>query len=178
MEIFKQIWEQLSSMLKWWVIVLPWQQGMRIWLGKDVKILKPGIHFRIPYLHTVYVQPSRLTFINLAPQTLTAQSGETITVALIIGYTITDIRKVYNTVNEICGALTGVVNGSVAEFVSGHHIVSPEKIEGYVLSKLYEHDWGVKVENIKITTFAIVRTYRLIQDGHWMDTSHNLETKI
>ena len=179
MEWFKQIWEQLSSLLKWWVIVLPWEQGMKIWLGKEVKILNPGFHFRIPYFHTVYVQPIRITFFSVSPQTLTTTTKETLTVGMIIGYSITDIQKAYNSVGEVKGAICGFVSGNVASYISTHELkeCSPSLIETEIKDKFKKTEWGIQVNEIKITTFALVKTYRLIQDAHWMADDHKLDLK-
>lgn len=177
MEWFKQIWEQLSSVFKWWVIVLPWEQGMRIWLGKEVKLLSPGLHFRIPYLHTVYVQPIRIMFFAVSPQTLTTTTKDTLTVGMIIGYSITDIRKAYNSVGEIKSAVAGFVTGNVASYISTHALneCTPQTIENEIKTRFKTTDWGIDVSEVRITTFAQVKTYRLIQDSHWMDMDHKLD---
>lgn len=180
MEWFKQIWEQVSTLFKWWVVVLPWEQGVKVWLGKNTKTIGAGIHFRVPYLHVVYVQTIRTSFINLSPQTLTTKSGETLTIALIAGYSITDMYKLYNSVGEVESAITGIVTSKVAQFVSSNELKEccPKSIEAHVKNELKETGWGVDVTEISITSYAAVRTYRIIQDGHWMGTSHKLDQQI
>lgn len=180
MEWIKQIWEQISTLLKWWVVVLPWEQGMKIWLGKDCKILPPGFHFRIPYFHTVYVQPIRVTFFSVAPQTLTTTTNETVTVGMIIGYSITDIYQAYNSVGEVKGAIAGFVTGKVAHYISSRPLeeCTPVKIEDNIKNEFKTTGWGIEINEINITTFAIVKTYRLIQDAHWMADDHKLDLKV
>jgi len=180
MEWFKQIWEQVSTVLKWWVIILPWESGLRIRLGKKIKILKPGIHFRIPYIDSCYRQAIRLNFVNLAPQTLTAKTGETMTVSLIVGYCISDILKVYNSVSEIESAICGNVMGNISDFISTSELdkCRPSDIERQTKDCLLKKDWGINVSEVKITSYAIVKTFRLIQDNAWMSQSHRLNDKV
>jgi hypothetical protein len=45
---------------------------------------------------------------------------------------------------------------------------TPAAIETKALEALKAGDWGLKFEHVKVTGYAIVRTYRLIQDGHWL----------
>src|SRR5688572_6848066 len=109
MEWFKELFNQVSNLFKWWVIVLPWERGIRVRMGKKTKELTAGIFFRIPYLDSVYVQPVRLMYVNFTPQTLTTKSGETITLALIVGYKINNISQLYNSVSAVEGAVSGMV---------------------------------------------------------------------
>jgi regulator of protease activity HflC (stomatin/prohibitin superfamily) len=180
MEWIRQIWDQISTLFKWWVIIMPWEAGLRIRFGKKIKTLDAGIHFRIPYIDTCYRQSTRIAFINISPQTLTTKTGETVTISLIIGYSISDILKVHTSVSEIQGALTGKVAGCVSDFISTTEIdkCKPKDVELHAIQTLSEEDWGIDIEEIKVTSYAIVKTYRLIQDPNWMSTSHTLDTKI
>lgn len=180
MEWFKQVWDQISQLLRWWVIVLPWEQGVKIWLGKKHTILLPGIYFRIPYLHSVYIQPIRACYFSIAPQTLTTLDGKTLTIGMIIGYSISDIYKAYNSVAEVKSAVAGFVAGRISAFVSSENLAqcNLETIEAWVQTQFKTTGWGITIEDVKITTFALVRTYRMINDGHWMDTDHKLDKKI
>lgn len=180
MEWFKELWNQASTLFKWWVIILPWETGIRIRMGKKTKVLCSGIHFRIPYLDSCYKQPNRLHFVNMSPQTLTAKSGETITLCFIVGYTIKDIFKAYNSISEIESCISGNVMGNVSEFITKSLLTDclPSEIERNCKVQLSNHDWGIEISELKVTSFAIVKTYRLIQDGHWISKSHELGAKI
>lgn len=145
MEWFKQIWDQLSSLLRWWVTVLPWEQGVKVWCGNQYKIIGPGLHFRVPYFHTVYVQSVRTNFVITSPQTLTTACGKTLTLAMVVGYAITDIVMVYNSVSELTAAITSMVMSSVSAFVSENRAedCGPKSIEGHVKNVLIESKWGI-----------------------------------
>lgn len=165
-----EIINQLSKIIQWWIIVLPWQEGVRIRFGKKVKILKNGIHFRIPFFDECKVNSVRLHFVTIAPQTLTTLSGETITVSMQVGYSITDIFKIYNKVSGIEEALHGVIGGCVSVVINNRRLEEIDKgiIESSVKDKILALDWGLDVSQVNVITYAVVKTFRLIKDDHWV----------
>lgn len=60
MNAFVEILRSFWRCFIWWVVIQPWEQGIRVRLGKKRVRLEPGIHFRIPYLDAVFKQSNRL----------------------------------------------------------------------------------------------------------------------
>lgn len=178
MEWIRQIWNEISNLFKWWVIILPWEKGLRIRLGKKTKTLNPGIHLRIPYIDSCYKQSTKLYFVSLSMQTLTNKTGQTITLSMNVGYSIKDIEKVYNSVGELQTAISGNVQGMVAKIIHDSNECSPSIIEEQCKTALTSKDWGIEINEIKVISFALVKTFRLIQDSSWTANNHPLETKI
>ena len=56
----QQFLEYVFNAFKIWVIVQPWETGLRVRAGKKVKNLSKGMYFRLPYFDSVYIQESRL----------------------------------------------------------------------------------------------------------------------
>lgn len=169
MEYIGQILNFIQKLFIWWVTVLPWERGVHVRMGKRVKILSGGMHFRIPLLDRVYVQTTRLRVMQGYPQTITAKDGKTITIVMAVGYTITDVVRLYQEMFHPEQSLANMVQGAVADFVSTHTLeecLLPE-IEENVKSAMLSGDYGLSFEYVKVTGFAVVKTYRLIQEGHW-----------
>lgn len=177
MEWFKEIFNQVSNLFKWWVIVLPWERGVRVRIGKNVKEIGPGIHFRIPYFDSVYVQPIRLTFINFSPQTLTLKNGDVLTIQMIVGYSIKNISELYNSVSEVQSVVSGKVMGRVAQFITEKEDCTPDKIAADAKKVLSELGWGLNISDVEVITFAKTRTFRLIQEPGWLASGQHLEVK-
>lgn len=169
MEQLAKIFEFVKSVFIWWIIVNPWESAIRVRFGKNSVILAGGCHFRIPFFDRVYIQTTRLRVLSLPPQTVTTKDGKTLTIVSAIGYTISDMYKLYETLYQPEPTLCNIVMGSTSEYLCVHDLseCSPNLIESYVLPKLSGTDFGIKFEYFKITGYAVVRTYRLIQDGHW-----------
>jgi regulator of protease activity HflC (stomatin/prohibitin superfamily) len=100
MEWVKQLFDSIQSLFVWWVIINPWELGVRSRAGKPAQLLNPGCHFRIPFFDTVLVQPVRERVTNLSPQVCSTADNEVMTVCINISYQISDIAKVYNTIHN------------------------------------------------------------------------------
>ena len=170
MNQIQQFFEYLLNAVKIWIIVQPWQTGIRVRLGKYVTKLEKGLYFRIPYIDSVYVQENRLRVAAMPVQTLTSKDFKVITVNGAIGYIITDVEKLYHTLFHPETTIINLTMSKVADHVFTNKMenISPEQIEKEVLEKLNAHDYGLEFRYFKITNFAVVKTFRLIQDQSWV----------
>jgi hypothetical protein len=166
----KDFFEYIFNAVKIWVIVQPWQSGVRVRNGKQIKRLEGGIYFRLPYLDSIFIQENRLRVTEMPMQTLTSKDLKTITLNSSFGYSISNIEKLYQTLYHPEKTLQNIAMSEVANFIWNNDLggITPEKLETAVLSKLKADDYGIKFEYFKITNFAVVRTYRLIQDQSWI----------
>lgn len=176
MNQIKDFFEYVFNMLKIWIIIQPWEQGLIVRRGKNIRKVDGGIYFKIPYLDSVYVQEVRMRMINLSMQTLTTKDKQTLTINSAVGYKITNIETLYQTLFHPEGMISNVAMSDCAEYVFNTNLVDiePDKIEKIVLEKLNAKDYGLEFDYFKITNFAAVKTFRLIQDGQsWI--ANNLE---
>lgn len=175
----QQFFEYIFNALKIWVIVQPWQTGIRVRNGKKIKKLSSGIYFRIPYFDSVFIQEARLRVSEVAMQTLTSKDLKTITLNSSFGYSIKCIETLYKTLYHPETTLQNIVMSEVANYIFKHDIINiiPEDLEAFVLGKLKADDYGLDFEYFKITNYAVVRTYRLIQDGSWNNEGLNMDDK-
>lgn len=171
----QQFFEYIFNAIKIFIIVQPWESGLRVRNGKTIKKLIPGIYFRIPYFDSVFIQENRLRVTSIHIQTLTSKDLKTITISGAVGYIINDIEKLYQTLFHPEMTIINIAMSEVAAFIfkNSSDDIDPEKIEEAVISKLNGNDYGLTFSYFKITNFAIVRTYRLIQDQSW--TSEGLD---
>tara|TARA_R110000772_G_scaffold17946_3_gene50112 strand:+ start:213157 stop:213699 length:543 start_codon:yes stop_codon:yes gene_type:complete len=169
MNQIQQFLEYLLSVIRIWVIVQPWESGLIVRNGKRIKEIEKGIYFKIPYFDSVYVQEVRLRVTELPMQTLTSKDLKTITVNSSIGYSITNVRQLYQTLFHPETTIKNIAMSEVAELIfnTNQEDLTPRLIEDMVLKKLKENDYGLEFSYFRITNFAIVRTYRLIQDQTW-----------
>lgn len=158
---------------------MPWEQGIRVRFGKRITILNQGVYLKLPLLDSIYVQEKRLRTITLPVQTLTTRDNHTITISSSIGYSIVDISKLFNTLYMPDMTIANIAMGKVSDFICNHTLLecTPETIESDVTLAFSNSDYGLKFERIKLTTFANVRTYRLINDGNQLWEGLDLKTK-
>ena len=175
----QQFLDYIFQTFKIWVIVQPWEAGLRVRNGKYIKKLGKGVFVKIPYFDSVYVQEIRLRVREMPMQTLTSQDLKTITLNSSIGYSIRDVEKLYQTLYRPEMTLQNIAMSAIAEVIHSTNAndISPAAIENAVIEKLKADDYGLDYEYFKITNFAIVRTYRLIQDQSWVSEGFSMTEK-
>lgn len=179
MNWIKETVEYITQIIKIWVIIQPWEKGIKVRIGKSVKLLNPGIHFKFPYLDSIYVQPVRLRVVQNPLQTLTTLDGLTVTITCVIGYSIKDILQVYKTLHQPDSTISNMSLGEINALISSNNLkdINLDKIEKSLVETLNKTNYGVCFEYIKVIGFACVKTYRLIQDHTWMVDSFDLSSK-
>jgi len=179
MELFNVITNFLVKIFQWWFTVMPWEQALLIRNGKHVKLLGAGLYLKIPFIDTAYIQTTRMRMIDIPMQTISTKDGSTVTIKSAIGYTINDIQILYNTLYHPEMTLSSMSMGFVGEFIRENLIenIHPKQIEDFVNSKIIAENFGLKDLTIKITTFATVKTFRIIQDGSYLGEGLNMEPK-
>ena len=173
------IFHAMSQPLKWWVVVAPWEQGIRVRLGKRATRLSPGIHFRIPFLDQVFVQSTRLRIVTSGTRTLSTSDSKVVSVNVGIKFAIRDIKRLYNTVANPEMTLLNHVSSLVAEYIfkTNSKDLSPADLQNYVSDNMGDDDWGLCDVSAHIIDFALTRTYRLIGNDWERTTEFNLEKK-
>lgn len=173
MEAVRELFRQVGNLFRWWYLVAPWEQSVRVRLGTRVAVLGAGVHVRIPFMDRVFRQSTRRRFLNVCAQTISTSDGKAITVSGALGYEIKDIGKLYNTLHDAQDTLEAECMGAIARFVSSKTIseITPSPIEIHVMETLALERYGLGGIDFFITDFAVVRTYRLIQ-GQPKEWSH------
>ena len=175
----QQFFEYLLSAVKIWVIVQPWESGIRVRAGKYKKILSGGLYFRIPYIDSVYIQENRLRVSAMPVQTLSSKDLKTVTLSGVVGFSLVDIEKLYETLYQPETTITNIAMSEVAKFVFDNDLIkiTPKLIEIAALEGLKAKDYGLKFEYFKVTNFAAVTTFRLIQDTIWHNEGMEVDLK-
>jgi len=175
----QQFLEYIFNSFKIWIIIQPWEAGLRVRMGKHIKKLKGGMYFKIPYLDSVYVQEIRLRVLSMPIQTLTSKDGKSITMAASMGYIINNIEKVYQTLYHPELTLVNMAMAEITEYIANTEAssISFNDIQEKIITKMNEQDYGIDIQYYKMNNFAIVRTYRLIQDQSWVHEGLSMDNK-
>ena len=162
--MLRQIFQAISYMLTWWVIVAPWQCAIRLRFGKHITVLNTGIHLKIPLVHQVFVQNTRLLIVDTPNQTVTTADGRVVTLSVVVGYYIADIKQVLTSIQNPREVVNSLAMGAVSAYVTSHGSAecSIPAIEADLIEQLDAKDWGLEFGLVRVTDFAFVKTYRFI----------------
>lgn len=165
MNTFKAVLDQILNLFKWFVTVAPWEQALRVRLGKNITLLDAGVWVRIPFADRLYRQSIRKRFSTIPTQTLTTLDGKTITVSGQVGYSISNIEMLYNTLHHPEDAIQSEIQLLVTKFIVTHTLAecTPSGIESFVEEKLDLAKYGLSNVEYYLTDYAVVKTYRIIQ---------------
>lgn len=65
---------KVVSSWRFWVVIPPWDVGVRIRLGKNAVALEPGLHLRLPFIDVITLVNTRLRVIA-SPVSVVGSSG-------------------------------------------------------------------------------------------------------
>lgn len=164
-----QFFEWISGALraaKWWAVVMPWERAVRVRAGKHTRVWEPGWHWRIPFLDEVRTFNNRLRISTFPSLTITSKDGRTVTAAGLVGFRIVDPLRVILALQQpehTCGAL---VMAFASEYLGTRAFaeVTAAEFETAALAALTHRVPGCQFEFVRLTDFAAVRTYRLLQE--------------
>ncbi len=161
---FQELLHQIARLFIWIIVVAPWEQALRVRLGKHVRLFHAGWYIVIPFVDRVYRQSIRRRLTIMASQTLTTADRKPLVVSAQVGYTIADLRKLYDTLHDAEGTICATVAAQIAGYVSSHPLSEccAESIEQHVRGKLTLAQYGLGDQEFYVTNFAATRTYRFI----------------
>src|SRR5258706_12042299 len=161
---FNELISQILGMFQWWIVIAPWEQAIRVRRGNKIKVLMPGIHFRIPALDRFFVQSTRKRYMNTPTQTVTTKDRQAVTISGGTAYSIVDIGALYNTLSDPEDVIQIETLALVAQYIAAHDLadISPGNIQDHVTHGLNLSQYGLGETNFLITDFVSVKTYRII----------------
>ncbi|GKT11592.1 MAG: modulator of FtsH protease HflC [Thiomicrorhabdus sp.] len=143
-------------------VVNQWETGVVLRLGEIVKAdVKPGLHFKTPFINNVRKFDSRLQTLDAAPERYLTSEKKNLIVDSFVKWRIADVEKFYTTMNgdnRQAGMKLGqiVKDGLRAEFGNRtvKEVISAERVEMAKKIKLTTADaarsFGIEIEDIRI----------------------------
>lgn len=160
-----------------WIVLAPWESGLRIRLGKNVVLLRPGFNWVIPGIDRVCVQTNRLRVSMMQMQTMSTRDGRTLILSANISYAIEDIRRLYDSLHHAEDTIKSIAAEAVAEAVLSVADPTPMSVTEYATNKLVRlNGYGLRDVSLCLTDFAFVRVYRLVSDQKWGGIGDQLNT--
>lgn len=148
-------------------IVNQWEGGVHLRYGKFLRIVEPGLKWKLPFFDKIWVTPVITQSVNLKPQTVTSLDEKSVVLSSIVRYYINDVKKFLLGVMHANDVLVDTTQGIIRDVVEATNwsdlydlgkIVTPE------INKQVEK-WGIIVEQVSFPDLGEIVTYRIITDG-------------
>ena len=151
------------------VIIEQWNGAVQLRYGKFIKVLYPGIHFKIPFFDSVIECPVITQSVNLPSQTLTTLDEQSIVLKSIIRYRVSNVRTYLLGVMHANDVLIDTTQGMIRDVVELTTWDDLVDVNETITNKVkdYVTKWGIEVEAVTITDLGIVKSFRIFGDeGH------------
>jgi|GEM_PF-1293113 len=156
---------QFINIFKIWMIVMPWEQAVRVRLGKHTETLEAGCHLKLPFVDSYYVQSTRKRNSVTGRQTILMKDGiRNAIVATIVGYTISDVLKLYSTLHHAEDTIRNMVMAEVVTVICELDDLSPLSIGERVTKNINFEQYGLSNVEVCVAELSIARTYRIMGD--------------
>ena len=150
------------------VIVRHYEMGVLLRFGKYKHILRPGIHFKIPFADEAICQHVAITTLSLPPQSLYTKDKQNIVVKGVVKYKLSDVKTFLLEVYDAQDALSDMTQSIIKNIVMDKTL--DECIDSEIdnlLSKKVRVEakkWGVEIQQVTLTDLAPIRSFRIIND--------------
>ena len=149
-----------------WVVIEEWNEAVLLRFGKFVKVLKPGIHFKIPFFDSVWETETITQSIDMNPQSITTADGKNIVVKAIIRFSVVDTKTYVTSIMKPHDVLVDTTQGMIREIIEDtrwYDLVGIDKQLTTEVGKFMKR-WGIKVEKVTLTDLAEIPSYRVIMN--------------
>ena len=168
-----------EKLIPCWIID-EYERGVCLWLGRpvtnwiweknttEIKELKPGFYFKVPFLHKFLYECVVTTTLHLPSQSLTTKDGKCIIVKSIVKYNINDIRPFMLKLTDRVSALSDISQGKIKEQTEKRTWAecNDGTLDNEILKKirLEVKKWGIDVEAFTMTSQTEATSYKIFND--------------
>ena len=148
------------------VIVEQWNGAVQLRYGKFIRVLYPGIHFKIPFFDSIIECPVITQSVNLPSQTLTTLDDESIVLKSIIRYKVSNIQTYLLGVMHANDVLIDTTQGIIRDVVEMTTWPGLVDVNSQITNEVKEYvvRWGIEVEAVTITDLGLVKSFRIFGD--------------
>lgn len=163
-ELISHWWAQLVP----FAIVRDYEEAVLLRFGKFNKLLKPGIHVKLPFFDEVLEQHIAVTTLSLAAQSLYTKDNNNIVVKAVVKYKIADVKTFLLEVYDAQDAIADMSQSIIKNVIMS--MTLPECTDSDLDNSLTKkvrveaRKWGVEVQQVTLTDLAPIRSFRLIND--------------
>ena len=149
------------------VIIEQWNEAILLRFGKlQSRVLKPGLHFKIPFFDSVWETTIITQSLEMNPQSITTRNGRNVVVKAIIRFKIEDVKTYLTTISQPHDVLIDTTQGMIREIIEGLTFSEIYGMDTLLTKKVgsFVRRWGIKVERVTLTDLASINSIRIIQN--------------
>ena len=165
----------IDVLVEWWGQIVPfyiirdYEEAVLLRFGKFSKVIKPGLHFKMPFFDEVIDQHVVTTTLSLDAQSLYTKDKQNIVVKGIIKYKISDVKIFLLEVFDAQDALSDMSQSIIKNVIMSMTMdeCTDSELDNTLTKKVRveARKWGVDIQQVTLTDLAPIRSFRLINDN-------------
>ncbi len=156
----------IRDLVKPWVIVNDYERGIILRLGKYLKKLEPGRHWKRPFYDMPLAETVVMTTLRPGQQTITTLDKKEIVITPVIRYEIRDIKPYLLEMYDQKATIGDIVQGAIKSTVEKHNYaeILSKDIEGEVLRQVRKelNQYGIKIAKVTFVDLAKMKSIRVL----------------
>jgi regulator of protease activity HflC (stomatin/prohibitin superfamily) len=167
--MFERLFDFLTTswnVLRPVVVVTDYEGGVILRLGRFERVIKPGLHWKIPLAENAIITSTVITTMALRPQTLTTKDDLTIVLSAIVKYHISDVRSYLLDIWDSADVINDLTLGTIRKIVASvdYKDLRGDLIEREVHENIRDEAcrYGVDIHKVTFSDLGKVRSLRLI----------------
>ena len=147
-------------------IVDMWEKALVLRFGKFEDIKEPGLHWKIPFVDSVWHQTVVTQSIHLHPQSITSLDYRNIVVKAIVRYDIKDCFLFLTKLAHPTDVLVDTTGAMIREIIEERNWEDLVDVEDELTEKIGRKvsEWGINIEKVTLTDLAEINSVRVISD--------------
>jgi regulator of protease activity HflC (stomatin/prohibitin superfamily) len=160
---------QFAELFKFWVVMNPYEAGVKLRLGKYVNNLDPGFNWMIPFGIDQYEHEHIVPRTHSLPaQSVTLADGKQVGFEAVITYKVRDIEVALLQVENSDHAIQDSCAGQIAHTImqcTWSELVESEDWNDRVLKACRQRGFkfGLEITNVQFSTLALMKNLRLLK---------------
>lgn len=167
-ELISQVWDKLVP----FEIVNHYDRGVRLRFGRAVmdrgvvKVLHPGLHWKIPFVDSINSHMVKTTTMDLTEQTVTTKDGQSVVVRGVLKYEVNDVATLLLEVDGPAAAVAdmsmGILRDAFVEKLWSE--CNDPDFPNQITTKIRREakKWGIYVVQLTLTDLALMKSIRLL----------------
>jgi len=162
-----QLIQQFGHAMSPVFVVDMWEKALVLRFGKFNDIKDPGLHWKIPFVDSVWHQTIVTQSIHLHPQSITSLDYKNIVVRAIVRYDINDTYLFLTKLAHPTDVLVDTTGAMIREIIEERNWEDLVDIEVELTEKIGKKvaEWGINIEKVTLTDLAEISSIRVISDG-------------
>lgn len=158
----------LYDILPVW-FVKQYDNGIFLRMGKFVRVVKPGVVWKIPFIDKIESQTIVTTTLSVPTQSVITKDKKALVVKSVVKYKITDVEKfmltVYDAQDAIADTAQSIIKTQIAE--KDFEECTTNEFDNTVTKKLRNEvkHWGIDIEKVTLTDIGQIKSLRLFNEG-------------